>query len=448
MARLAGFTEGSVGLHLLRLGSFMTLGSLSMNVARLAEAAYLGVVGTEALAAMGFAFPITIFLFAFAGGIGTGASSVIARAYGAGDRRSAARLVAHAELLVLIVGVAIGGASFLLAEDLLALLGAKGEVLAMATEYLSVYMLGFPLFMLSMVGSTLLRATGSAASPGVVMTTGSMLQIGLGPVLIFGLFGVPELGIAGAAWAYVASRVFSVVLYVAILVRVRMVSWSLAGLLDSWRAIMHVGIPATTSALVQPISMLVATRLLAEHGHEVVAGYTVAQRVETMVHMVLWSASSSIAPFVGQNWGAGNFHRVRVALRQCNWFCLAWGVVTFAVLAVVGEAIVGWIDPHPTVVEVAQVFFWIIPLSIGFMGLMQVATSCFNALGQPLPPLVISFVRTLGCYVPLTILGNMLWGYVGIFAAMAFANVAVGVAAWYWNRHAVKRGIERAMAAA
>ena len=448
MARLAGFTEGSVGRHLVRLGSFMALGSLSMNVARLAEAAYLGFVGTEALAAMGFAFPITIFLFAFAGGIGTGASSVIARAYGAGDRRQAARLVAHAQFLVLLVGLAIGGASYLLAEDLLALLGARGEVLAMATQYLSVYMLGFPLFMLSMVGSTLLRATGSAASPGVVMTTGSMLQIALGPVLIFGLFGVPEMGIAGAAWAYVASRVFSVVLYGVILVRVRMVSWSLAGLLASWRAILHVGGPATASSLVQPISMLVATRLLAEHGHEVVAGYTVAARVETMVHMVLWSASSSVSPFVGQNWGAGNFRRVRIALRQCNWFCLAWGVVTFTVLAIVGETVVRWIDPHPTVVEVAALFFWIIPLSIGFMGLMQVATSCFNALGQPLPPLVISLARTFACYVPLTILGNMLWGYAGVFLAMAFANVVVGVAAWYWNRHAVRRGIALATTAA
>ena len=448
MARLAGFTEGSVGRHLVRLGSFMALGSLSMNVARLAEAAYLGFVGTEALAAMGFAFPITIFLFAFAGGIGTGASSVIARAYGAGDRRQAARLVAHAEFLVLLVGVVIGAASYVFAEDLLALLGAKGEVLTMATEYLSVYMLGFPLFMLSMVGSTLLRATGSAASPGVVMTTGSMLQIALGPVLIFGLFGTPELGIAGAAWAYVASRIFSVILYAVILVRVRMVSWSLEGLLASWRAVLHVGGPATFSALVQPISMLVATRLLAEHGHEVVAGYTVAARVETMVHMVLWSASSSVSPFVGQNWGAGNFHRVRVALRQCNWFCLAWGVVTFAVLAIVGETVVRWIDPNPTVVEVAALFFWIIPLSIGFMGLMQVATSCFNALGQPLPPLVISLMRTFVCYVPLTILGNMLWGYAGVFLAMAFANVALGIAAWYWNRHAVRRGIAVATSAA
>ena len=424
----------------------MTLGSLSMNLARLAEAAYLGIVGTEALAAMGFAFPITIFLFAFAGGIGTGASSVVARAYGAGDRGQAARLVAHAEFLVLLVGVVIGGASFFLAEDLLAALGARGDVLAMSTEYLTVYMLGFPLFMLSMVGSTLLRATGSAASPGVVMSSSSLLQLTVAPVLIFGWLGAPALGIAGAAWAYVVSRVFSVALYAAILNRVGMVSWSLDGLLASWRSILHVGGPATASSLVQPISMLIATRLLAGHGHEVVAGYTVAARVETMVHMVLWSASSSISPFVGQNWGAGNFRRVRSALRLCNWFCLGWGVVTFVVLALVGEVVVHAIDPNPTVVDVAALFFLIIPLSIGFMGVMQVATACFNALGQPFPPLAISLARTLVFYVPLIILGDYLWGYAGIFVAMAFTNVLLGVGAWYWNRLAVRRGIALATA--
>ena len=447
-ARRAGFTAGSVGRHLVRLGSFMTLGMLSMNVARLAEAAYLGVVGTEALAALGFAFPITIFMFAFAGGLGAGASSVIARVYGAGDRRQAARLVTHAQILVLAVGVAIGALGIAFAEMALTALGADGDVLVMATEYTAVYMLGFPLFMLSMVGSTLLRATGVAASPGVVMTTGSVLQIALGPVFIFGWFGCPEMGISGAAWAHVASRVLSVGLYLAVLARVRMWNWSLEGLGASWAAILHVGGPATLSNLVHPISLLTATALLAVHGHEVVAGYSVAARVEMMVHMVLWSASASIPPFVGQNWGAGNYQRVRVALRLCNWFCLAWGLVTFLVLAVVGGTVVRWIDPNPTVVEVAALFFLIIPLSIGFMGVMQVSTSCFNALGRPMPPMLISLARTFACYIPLIFLGNHLWGYAGVFAATAATNVLMGVAAWYWNRQAVRRGIAAAGEAA
>ena len=91
MRAMRGFTDGSVGRHLLRLGSFMALGSVAMNASMFAEAIYLGVLGTQALAAMGVAFPVTITLFAFAGGIGTGASSVTARTMGAGDREGAAR---------------------------------------------------------------------------------------------------------------------------------------------------------------------------------------------------------------------------------------------------------------------------------------------------------------------------------------------------------------------
>lgn len=436
----ATFTEGSVGRHLLRLGSFITMGSLSMNFARLVEAVYLGWIGTEALAALGFAFPVTITLFAFAGGIGTGASSVIARSVGSGDGERAAVLVTHAQLLVLVVGSVIGLLGFWYAEIVITALGATGAVREMAVDYLTVYMLGFPLFMLSMVGSTLLRATGRAASPGIVMTTGSVLQMAFGPVLIFGWFGLPALGIAGAAWAYVLSRVFSVSIYLALLVRARMIRRSMKGFWQSFAAIVHVGGPATASGLIQPVSMLIIIRLLAAHGHEVVAGYNVAMRVETMVHMVLWGVSSSVGPFVGQNWGAGQFQRARQALSLSNRFCLAWGLVTFVVLFLGGDYFVRLIDDNETVGAVARMFFLIVPLSIGFMGVMQVASTCFNALGRPAPPLIIALLRTFVMYVPIAILANWVWGYPGIFAATALTNVVMGTIAWDWNRRTMRIG--------
>ena len=411
-----------------------------MNFARLVEAVYLGWIGTEALAALGFAFPVTITLFAFAGGIGTGASSVIARSVGSGDGERAAVLVTHAQLLVLVVGSVIGLLGFWYAEIVITALGATGAVREMAVDYLTVYMLGFPLFMLSMVGSTLLRATGRAASPGIVMTTGSVLQMAFGPVLIFGWFGLPALGIAGAAWAYVLSRVFSVSIYLALLVRARMIRRSMKGFWQSFAAIVHVGGPATASGLIQPVSMLIITRLLAAHGHEVVAGYNVAMRVETMVHMVLWGVSSSVGPFVGQNWGAGQFQRARQALSLSNRFCLAWGLVTFVVLFLGGDYFVRLIDDNETVGAVARMFFLIVPLSIGFMGVMQVASTCFNALGRPAPPLIIALLRTFVMYVPIAILANWVWGYPGIFAATALTNVVMGTIAWDWNRRTVRMG--------
>ena len=183
-----------------------------------------------------------------------------------------------------------------------------------------------------------------------------------------------------------------------------------------------------------PASMYIVTRMLSGHGDAVVAGFNVASRVEMMAHMILWSATSSVEPFVGQNWGAGLVGRVRRALKLVNNFCLGWGVVTFLLMVAVGEHLVRLIDANPTVVEVAVWFFYIIPLSIGFMGMTQVASSCFNALGKPMPSLAISILRALAVYVPLAMLGNHLLGYVGIFLATAATNVLVGALAWHWNR--------------
>ena len=438
-AAMRSFTEGPVARHLIRLGSYMAMGSLSMNLSMFAEAIYLGIIGTQALAAMGVAFPVMITLFAFAGGIGTGASSVTARTMGAGDREGAALLITHSQLLALGVGIVLGVLGVMYAYDIVSLIGATGELRDLTTEYLTVYLLGFPAFMLSIVGSTLLRATGNAKSPGIIMTAGSILQIVLGPPLIFGWFGMPGLGIAGAAWAYVISRTLGMGLYIVLLLRARMLRWSFVGMLDSWRRIMHVGGPAVASGLVMPAGMLIITRMLIGHGEAVVAGYNVASRVETLAHMILWSVSSSVEPFVGQNWGARFYDRVKQALSMTHRFSLAWGVVTFVLMVLVGKSIVAVIDDNPTVIEVSVWFFYIIPLSIGFMGMTQIASSCFNALGKPTPSLVISLLRALVIIVPLAILGNYLFGYVGIFIATAVTNVLVGLLAWQWNWRVVNR---------
>lgn len=418
----------------------MALGSVSMLGAQIAETVVLGFIGTDALAALGYAFPTTITLYAFASGIGAGASSVTARTFGAGDRTRVAAIITHAHLLALLVGVAVSVGFAASAGHIVGALGATGEVRQMATDYLTVFAVGFPLFMTSIVGSMLLRATGNAASPGMIMLFGSAGQIVLCPVLVFGWFGAPALGIAGAAWAYVISRGLASIAYAALIAHKGLVRWTLGGLGRSWAAIMHVGGPAVGSGLVMPVSMFIITRLLSAHGDAVVAGYNVASRVEMLAHMILWSASSSVEPFVGQNWGAGLISRVRRALKLTNNFALVWGVFTFAVMVTCGEWVVSkWISTDPIVLDVASWFFLIIPLSIGFMGMTQIASSAFNALGKPFPSVVISLLRTLVVYVPLAVLGNYLFGYIGIFIATAASNVGVGLVAWNWNASYVRR---------
>ena len=142
-------------------------------------------------------------------------------------------------------------------------------------------------------------------------------------------------------------------------------------------------------------------------------------------------------PFIGQNWGARQYQRVKRALFLCHSFCLTWGVITFLFMITFGGYLVSLIDNNPQVIETAETFFLIIPLSIGFMGMMQVANSSFNARGLPRPALILSLLRGIIIGIPLTVIGDALWGYTGIFLAAAATSVILGIFGWLWNKRSV-----------
>lgn len=439
-----GFTEGSVARHLIRLTGYQTMGFLARNVARLAEAAFVGLLGTAELAAIAFNFPIVMALGAASRGLGIGATSVVARAMGGGDHDRSAVLVSHCMWLTLAFTLVCVGAGIPYAAELFALLGAREDVRPFAIDYFRIWMIGLPLFALSMVATSLLRATGDAKTPGYLQTFSAILQIALTPWLVFGWLGVPALGVMGAALAHVIAQSITYFLALYVLVaRDHLLVISLRGILGSWREILHVGLPAAATNLIGPASNGIITRLLADYGPAVVAAFGVATRVDSIVTMVLISLGGATAPFIGQNWGAALYDRVRTALRLSYRFCLAWGAFAGVLMAIIGGPLVALVNDDPEVVEAAAVFFLIVPFSIGFMGMNNVATSSFNALGKPIPPLVLSINRMLVIYVPMAMLGSYLFGYPGIFAATALANLLNGVAAALWNRVAVNRAIAR-----
>ena len=202
----ASFTEGDLSRHLMRLSGYMILGFLAMTLASFVEIFYLGRVGTAAIAAVTFAFPVLMAIGAATRGIGIGIGAVLARAIGAGDRERAAFLTTHGLLLVLVFNIACSVLLVAFAGPLFHLLGAREVVLDLVVSYIRISAIGYPLFGLSMVGTGLMRAIGDPVYPGIVITAGSILQVLVGPFLIFGWLGMPALGVDGAAWSFVIAR--------------------------------------------------------------------------------------------------------------------------------------------------------------------------------------------------------------------------------------------------
>ena len=434
------FTEGSLVRHVRRLSGYMILGFLAMTVAQLIEAVYLGIFGKEELAAVAFTFPVVMALAPMTRGLGIGAGAVLARAMGRGDREAAGRLATHGLLLVLIFTITASVSIFLWAEEIFTLLGAKDVVLSRVIEYVHVWCIGFPAFGVAMVGSLMMRSFGDPAYPGVVMTVGSVLQVLIGPVFIFGFMGFDELGIAGAAWAFVLARTTSLGMTMYwFAYKERIFRLQPARFLGSCKSILHVGIPATATNLIGPIGAAITTRLLSEFGTTVIAGFGVASRIEAVVSMVVIGISASTGPLVGQNWGAGLYERVEEAIRICIRYCMIWSLAAAIIMWVGAEFFITLVNDDPSLRETAVWFLYIVPVTIGFMGMASVATSTFNALSRPIPPLVLSVSQLVILYVPAAMVGLYYWGYIGLFFAMGFANVSSGILGWLWSRRMLNR---------
>tara|TARA_R110002072_G_scaffold113986_1_gene243828 strand:- start:17671 stop:18618 length:948 start_codon:yes stop_codon:yes gene_type:complete len=292
----------------------------------------------------------------------------------------------------------------------------------------------------------MMRAAGDARTPGYLMTIGSLLQVVLGPLFIFGLFGFPRLELAGAALAFIVARFVSLLLYGWAMTRSQLISPDMNGFFGSCKDILHVGMPAIASNLVSPIGMSVITRLLAGHGAVVVAGFSVASRIEAMIIMILFALSMSVAPFVGQNWGRRAFERVKLALKLANGFVLIWGALAYGFLYFSAAFLVSLINDDPAVIEAATWYLLIAPLGVGFMGVMSNSTSAFNALGKPMPPLIISILQMIVVGIPLALVGDHFYGYPGIFAGVVTTVILLGGVSWLWLHLQIGRDIKIANA--
>jgi len=430
-------TEGSVAGHLVKMTLPMIWGIFTVGAFNLVDTYFVGQLGTRELAAMSFTFPVVMTLGNLALGLGIGASSVISRAIGAGDRQLVRRVTTDSLILsLLIVGlfIILGLATI---DPLFSLLGAGPDILPLIRKYMAIWYPGMIFLVIPMVGNSAIRATGNIQITSAIMTVAAVVNIVLDPLLIFGWLGFPPLELQGAAIATVVSRATTLAASLFVLhYRERMLCFNLPSpqdLLKSWRNILYIGLPAGGTNIITPISIGFITSLLAFYGPSAVAGFGIASRVEFFCLIVLMALSASMGPFVGQNWGARQYTRVKESLRLSFGFCLFWGMMVAAILAPTAGAIASLFDPTPEVVAIASQYLVIVPISYAGTGAILLASSTFNARGKPLPSVVMTLTQTLILYVPLAYLGSWLFGEKGIFAAACFANIAAGMGAYFWN---------------
>lgn len=436
-------TEGPVGQQLVKLTLPMVWGVFAVVAFNLVDTYFVGRLGTTQLAAMSFTFPVVLTLGNLALGLGIGASSVIARAIGEGDMSRVRRFTTNSLTLALTAVILFATVGLLTIDPLFSALGAGPEVLPFIRDYMQIWYFGIVFLVVPIVGNSAIRAAGNTLTPSIIMTLAAAFNIILDPLLITGAFGFPRLELQGAALATAIARAMTLVTSLLVLrFKENLVSLQLPDLEETlwcWRDILTVGLPAAAANMVTPISVGVITSFLAVHGAAAVAGFGVASRIESLALIAVIALSASIAPFVGQNWGARAFDRVRLALQQSFLFCLAWGLFAALALGLGARSLAALFNPDPEVVAIAARYLWLVPIGYGALGIVRIASSAFNAIGKPMPSVIMTIMHMFVLYIPLAYLGGRFAGPTGIFGAALVANLLMGIGAYAWNRRACDR---------
>ena len=431
VAKNARLIEGPVQKTLIRLTIPMVLGTLGMVIFNLSDTFFVGQLGTNQLAALSFTFPVVLVVSSLAMGLGIGASAVISRAIGEGNHYKVKRLTTDSLTLSLIFVGFFALFGLFTINPLFRLLGASGEVLAYISQYMTIWYLGVVFVVIPMVGNNAIRASGDTKTPGLIMVFASFVNIVLDPILIFGIGPFPRLEIAGAAIATVIARASTLILSFWFLAfKEKMITFNIPEfrtVVESWKQVLYIGLPTAATKIMIPLGAGVILSIVATYGSEAVAGFGVATRIEFFALAVVMALSSVLGPFIGQNWGAGKFGRIKSGIKFSYKFSLIWGLVIFIIFAIFGGTIGSLFSNNPNVISVTRLYLLIIPIGYGLYGILVMATSTLSVLKKPIHAAILTLTQTFLLYVPMAYIGSYFFGLWGVFVALPMSYFIAGI---------------------
>jgi len=313
-ARAQRILEGPVLPTLARLAAPGAVLALFQTAVSIADTAFVGRLGTEALAGLALVFPLVMLLqMTSAGAMGGGVASAVARALGGGREETARRLVAHALVIALGAGVAYTVLLLVLGAPLYALLGGTGTALGQALAYSNVLFAGAIAVWLANTFASVLRGSGNTLAPAVALATAALVHVPLSGALTLGWGPLPRLGIAGAALAYVTAFLVSSLVMGALVwrgpLRPRREDWRLEGRV--FREILRVGAVSVVGALQTVLTAVILTGFVGSFGTAALAGYGVGVRLELLQIPLVFAIGQALVVMVGTNIGAGRGARAK-----------------------------------------------------------------------------------------------------------------------------------------
>lgn len=421
--KIAILRDAKVPTALYKLGIPTMVGMLVSALYNLADAFFVGQLGTAQVGAIAVTFPVNQIVVGIGMTFGTGAASYISRLLGEKNYQKANKTASTAILNLLIFQAILIIASIIFIEPVLHLLGATATIMPYAKTYSIIYISGtlFSVFYVAM--NNIVTAEGAAKLTMTAMMLGAGLNILLDPVFIY-LFGW---GIAGAAWATVLSQVVTSILYFGYLMKRKgqlRVSLKFASFSKQILGeILKVGIPIFLFQLLFGISQGMTNTAAREFGDHAIAAVGIVIRVLAIGTFVVFGFVKGFQPLAGYAYGAKNYERLKSAIHVSLKWTTCFSVAFAVLIMVFPDKIMNWFSNDTLVIQLGHKMLFANGIIFVFFGFQVVYSTLFLALGKGKEGGVLSIARNGIFFIPVILILPHLWGLPGVVYAQVVADI-------------------------
>ncbi len=418
--------EAPLGKLIIALSLPGMISTITTSLYNIVNTLWVTRIGYEAIAALTISFPYQILFYAIGGGTGIGISALVSRRFGEKNVDATNRVAGQIFFLSAFWGLLFMLIPIFFADRLLPLMGATPDIMEFSHIYFVITSYGAPLIILALVMSSLIRGSGDAVKPMVIMILGTVVNIILDPFLIFGIGPFPEMGVSGAAWGtFIAQACAAGLGLFYFFARKTAYHIKFSHILPNWpiiKDIYRVGAPTSIFQFAESIIFFLLNTIISAFGSVPLAALGIVMRISDFAYMPIMGVSHGLLPIIGYCFGAGNFKRLWEALKKATLYITILLLGITILIEIFAPQLIGIFTQEPELLDISVTAMRISLISMVLIGFNVLVTTTFQGLSKGVTALVLSLIKQFVVFIPLLYLCRYLWDLTGVWISWPIAD--------------------------
>ena len=417
-----------VGKLIVNMSLPMMASMLVMALYNVVDSMFVARISENALTALSMAFPVQNLMVAMSAGLGVGLNAVLSRALGAKDEQGVRRAAGNGIFMLLVCAVVFMIGGIFLVRPYFEMQTANPEIVESGIQYTSIVMIGSLGLFMQILFERLLQSTGRTVLTMYSQGLGSIINIVLDPIMIFGLFGMPKMGVAGAALATVIGQWIAAGLGLWMNVKKNPeIPMSMKGFrphMPTVKRILGIGVPSVIMQSIGSVMTFAMNQILIAFSSTAVAVFGVYFKLQSFIFMPIFGMNNGTVPIIAYNFGARKPERMRRTIKlsiTAAMVIMAAGTLIFQVFP---DKLLMIFDASDEMLRIGVPALRIISLSFPVAGFCIGWSSVFQALGYSIYSMITSLVRQLFVLIPCAfVIGKVTGNVTMVWWAFIIAEV-------------------------